>query len=242
MFTGLVEELGEVVAVDRGPDSLVVTLAAGITAQGVRIGDSIAVNGCCLTVVELDESRRGPVHAEHLNVHWSAHVMAESLARTTLGGLLPGDRVNLERAMSAEGRLGGHVVQGHVDGVATLTDRTPGDGWEVVGFDLDPALAAGVVEKGSITLDGVSLTVVQAPPATGGRLTVSLIPETLQRTTLGHRLPGDRVNVELDVLGKYVARALGPTVDAAVDAAVRRVLGELLQGTDVQDLLEGKGN
>lgn len=239
MFTGLVEELGEVVAVEHGADSMTLTLAAGITAAGVRTGDSIAVNGCCLTVVDFSaapEPRAGEEPAG-LRVHWSAHVMAESLARTTLGDLKPGDRVNLERAMAAEGRLGGHVVQGHVDGIATVTDRTPGDGWEVVGFDLDASLAAGIVEKGSITLDGVSLTVVDAPPVGGGRLTVSLIPETLQRTTLGTRRPGERVNVEIDVLGKYVARALGPAVDAAVEAAVESAVRRALARQS-----EGEGN
>ena len=191
-------------------------------AADAQIGDSIAVNGCCLTVVGLYSYAGGT----DLTMSWSAYVMAETLAKTTLGDLRPGDRINLERAVGADGRLGGHVVQGHIDGVAVLTDRTPGDGWERVGFELPAELAEGVVAKGSITLDGVSLTVVDAPPPTGGRLSVSLIPETLQRTTLGTRRPGERVNVELDVLGKYVARALGPMLEAAVDAAVRRALGQ----------------
>ena len=142
---------------------------------------------------------------------FSVDVMPETLHRSTLGRLHPGDPVNLERAMRADGRFGGHVVQGHVDGTATLVERTPADRWEVLRLSLPGALAAYVVEKGSVTLDGVSLTVVSVD---GSSMTVSLIPETLARTTLGTRAVGDEVNVEVDVLAKYVERLLAVRRDA----------------------------
>ena len=193
MFTGIVEELGHVVALERGADSARLTVAGPRVVSDAVHGASISVNGVCLTVVEHD--------AEQFTVD----VMAESLARTSLGALSPGDRVNLERAMAAGGRFGGHVVQGHVDGTARILGRTPGDRWEVVRFSLGADLARYVVEKGSITVDGVSLTV----SAVGDDwFEVSLIPTTLALTTLGHKGVGDPVNLEVDVLAKYVERLL----------------------------------
>jgi riboflavin synthase len=165
--------------------------------EGVALGDSISVNGCCLTVAQTD--------GRHL---WTADVMQETLDKTSLHGARAGDRVNLERAVTVDKRLGGHIVQGHVDGVGLVTARTPSEHWEVVEISMPDELAKYLVDKGSITVDGVSLTVVEA-----GRdsFTVSLIPETLARTTLGFRQPGDRVNLEVDVLAKYVERLLNLT-------------------------------
>jgi riboflavin synthase len=166
-----------------------------VTSDAVH-GASIAVNGVCLTVVE---------HAEGA---FTVDVMAETLNRSSLGALRRGDRVNLERAMAAGGRFGGHVVQGHVDGTATILERVPGDRWEVVRFSLPADVARYVVEKGSITVDGVSLTVASVDDDS---FTVSLIPTTLGLTTLGHKAVGDPVNLEVDVLAKYVERLLTTT-------------------------------
>ena len=196
MFTGIVEELGWVSAVDSGEDSARLRLRGPMVTSDARHGASIAVNGVCLTVVE------------HGGDEFSVDVMAETLRRSSLGALRPGDRVNLERAMPANGRFGGHVVQGHVDGTAEVLDRVPGDRWEVVRFSLPADLVRYVVEKGSITVDGVSLTVASVDD-TG--FTVSLIPTTLALTTLGHKGVGDLVNLEVDVLAKYVERLLTTT-------------------------------
>ncbi|MDT0268865.1 riboflavin synthase [Streptomyces sp. DSM 44915] len=193
MFTGIVEELGQVVAVERLGDSARLRLRATTVVEDAAHGSSIAVNGACLTVVEL-----GPDG-------FTADVMAETLTRSSLGGLAPGDRVNLERPMALGGRLGGHLVQGHVDGTAEVLAREPGERWESVTFALPPALARYVVEKGSIAVDGVSLTVVAAG---ADRFSVGLIPTTLELTTLGHRQPGDLVNLEVDLLAKHVERLL----------------------------------
>jgi riboflavin synthase len=193
MFTGIIEELGTVAAVEDQGDAIRLTVRADETLSDAALGDSIAVNGCCLTV------------AERTDTTWTADVMAETLAKTSTGRLVPGDRVNLERAVTAEKRLGGHVVQGHVDGVGTVLSRTPSEHWTVVeiGFPEDVDLARYLVDKGSITVDGTSLTVVEAKDAS---FTVSLIPETLARTTLGFRDPGDPVNLEVDVLAKHVEK------------------------------------
>ena len=196
MFTGIVEELGWVSAVDSGEDSARLRLRGPMVTSDARHGASIAVNGVCLTVVE------------HGGDEFSVDVMAETLRRSSLGALRPGDRVNLERAMPANGRFGGHVVQGHVDGTAEVLDRVPGDRWEVVRFSLPADLVRYVVEKGSITVDGVSLTVASVDDA---GFTVSLIPTTLALTTLGHKGVGDLVNLEVDVLAKYVERLLTTT-------------------------------
>jgi riboflavin synthase len=193
MFTGIVEERGEVVGVDVGTDSGTLTLRAPtVTADAVR-GASIAVNGVCLTVVDVADGA------------FTVDVMRETLDRSALGSLRPGAAVNLERAVRASDRLGGHIVQGHVDGVGTVVSRTPGDRWEVVRIGLDAALSRYVVEKGSIAVDGVSLTV----SAVGDRwFDVSLIPTTLELTTLGRRQPGEQVNLEVDVIAKYIERLL----------------------------------
>jgi riboflavin synthase len=193
MFTGIVEELGTVEDVADQGDAVRLTIRAETLLDDVRAGDSIAVNGCCLTV------------AERTDGTWTADVMQETLDKTSLAGVAPGDRVNLERAVTADKRLGGHIVQGHVDGVGTVVARTPSEHWEVVEIALPSGLGRYLVDKGSITVDGVSLTVVEAGDAS---FTVSLIPETLARTTLGFRGAGDRVNLEADVIAKHVEKLL----------------------------------
>ncbi|MEP6855845.1 MAG: riboflavin synthase [Pedococcus sp.] len=193
MFTGIVEELGRAVGLDAGEDSARLTVSGPLVTTDAVHGASISVNGVCLTVVE------------HAGGEFTVDVMAETLRRSSLGALVPGAPVNLERAMPANGRFGGHVVQGHVDGTATITHRTPGDRWEVLGFTLPPTLARYVVEKGSITVDGVSLTVASVDDTS---FTVSLIPTTLGLTTLGHKGVGDPVNLEVDVIAKYVERLM----------------------------------
>jgi riboflavin synthase len=203
MFTGIVEELGTAEAVERQSDAVRLTVRAATVLEDTRPGDSISVNGCCLTVAERGDAT------------WTADVMAETLAKTGLGSLAPGDRVNLERAATVGSRLGGHLVQGHVDAVGQVVRRDPGEHWDVVTISMPADLAPYLVDKGSITVDGVSLTVVDARD---DEFTVSLIPETLRRTTLGFREPGDSVNLEVDVIGKYVARQLGLRVGTEVSA------------------------
>ncbi|MEU2264168.1 riboflavin synthase [Streptomyces sp. NPDC019645] len=200
MFTGIVEELGEVTAVEDLGDASRFRLRGPVVTDGAKHGDSIAVNGVCLTVVETADGE------------FTADVMAETLKRSSLGALGAGSRVNLERPMVADGRFGGHIVQGHVDGTGTIVERTPSEHWEIVKVSLPAELSRYVVEKGSITVDGVSLTVVDA-----GRdhFTVSLIPTTLALTTLGAKQPGDPVNLEVDIVAKYVERMLGDRGDRA---------------------------
>lgn len=200
MFTGIVEELGAVAAIEPGEDSARLTVRGPLVTADVTHGASIAVNGVCLTVVSHDDGE------------FTVDVMAETLRRSGLGALRTGDRVNLERAMAAGGRFGGHVVQGHVDGTGQILDRQPGDRWEVVRFSLPEDLARYVVEKGSITVDGVSLTVASVDDSS---FTASLIPTTLDLTTLGHKEIGDPVNLEVDVLAKYVERLLSAHPNAA---------------------------
>lgn len=200
MFTGIVEEIGEVVDLDRLGDSAVLTVAAGRVADpadGLAHGASIAVNGVCLTVVGWD------AEGERTRIRFD--VMGETLKRSVIGGLRPGDPVNLERAVRADARLDGHVVQGHVDGTGVVLSRTPGEQWEAVRFGLPGELARYVAEKGSIAVDGVSLTVSGVG---ADWFEVGLIPETLRATTLGRKAAGDAVNLEVDVLAKYVARLL----------------------------------
>ncbi len=196
MFTGIVETLGTVIAVDE------LTAAARLTIRStglddVRPGDSVAVNGVCLTAVTNDPAL------------FTADVMNETLTRSTLGSLHPGEPVNLERAVTPTTRLGGHIVQGHVDGVGIVRARRSSERWDLVDIELPVELTKYVVEKGSIALDGVSLTVAAVE---GSTIRVSLIPETLARTTLGTRAVGDGVNVEVDVLAKYVERLLADGV------------------------------
>lgn len=193
MFTGIVEELGEVVAADHTPESARLTVRASTVTTDAARGASIAVNGVCLTVVEVADGG------------FTADVMRETLDRSALAALQPGAQVNLERAVRASDRLGGHIVQGHVDGVGTVVSRTPGDRWEVVRIGLEDTLARYVVEKGSVAVDGVSLTVSGMGP---GWFEVSLIPTTLELTTLGGCGPGELVNIEVDVIAKYVERLL----------------------------------
>ena len=190
MFTGIVEELGEVV--ER--EAEVLTLRGPVVTGDARPGDSIAVNGVCLTVVEA----KGDT--------FTVEVMKETYDRSSLGSLVPGDRVNLERAVTAATRLGGHIMQGHVDAVGVIESKAPGGGWEDVRITLPTGLDRYIVEKGSIAVDGISLTVVSVD-ATG--FTVSLIPTTLALTTLGHKGVGALVNLEVDVIAKYVEKMLG---------------------------------
>ncbi|MFZ3556100.1 riboflavin synthase [Streptomyces sp. BH055] len=194
MFTGIVEELGEITAVENLDDACRFRVRGPVVTEGAKHGDSIAVNGVCLTVVE------------HENDEFTADVMAETLKRSSLGALATGSRVNLERPMVADGRFGGHVVQGHVDGTGTIVERTPSEHWEIVKISLPAELSKYVVEKGSITVDGVSLTVVEAAE---DYFTISLIPTTLDLTTLGVKQAGDPVNLEVDIIAKYVERMLG---------------------------------
>jgi len=200
VFTGIVEELGEVTAVEDLGDAARFRLRGPVVTQGARHGDSIAVNGVCLTVVD------------HEGDEFTADVMAETLKRSSLGVLTVGSRVNLERPTAVGARLGGHIVQGHVDGTGTILERTPSEHWEVVRISLPAHLARYVVQKGSITVDGISLTVVEAGE---DFFTVSLIPTTLALTTLGLKQPGDPVNLEVDVVAKYVERLLGDRVQGA---------------------------
>jgi riboflavin synthase len=195
MFTGIVEELGVVEALQDQCDAVRLTVRGPHVTEDARLGDSVAVNGCCLTVAE----RHGET--------FTADVMRETLDKTSLGALEPGGRVNLERAVTATSRLGGHIVQGHVDGTGSVVRREPSAHWELVEISLPPDLARYLVPKGSVTVDGVSLTVVAVGDES---FTVSLIPETLARTTLGHREPGEPVNLEVDVIAKYVERLVAP--------------------------------
>ena len=201
MFTGIVEELGTVTAVEEGSESARLTIRGPRVTSDAVHGASIAVNGVCLTVTDVAADS------------FSVDVMAQTLALTGVGDLAPGDRVNLERAMRADGRFGGHIVQGHVDATATVISREPGDRWETVRFTLPDGLSRYLVPQGSITVDGVSLTVASLSTDS---FTVSLIPTTLELTTLGHRRPGARVNLEVDVLAKYVERLLAARTDQEV--------------------------
>jgi len=195
MFTGIVEELGEVVRLtDSGGDSAVLAVRGPLVTSDARHGDSISVNGVCLTVID------------NVDGVFTADVMGETLRRSSLGALEVGRQVNLERAAALGSRLGGHLVQGHVDGVARLVAREPAADWEVVRFSLPAELARYVVEKGSITVDGVSLTVMAVDDET---FSVGLIPTTSKLTVLGGKDVGDPVNLEVDVIAKYVEKMLG---------------------------------
>ncbi|MFB2586915.1 riboflavin synthase [Herbiconiux liukaitaii] len=200
MFTGIIEELGEVLAVERTADAAIITVRAPLAVSDAHHGDSIAVSGVCLTVVDQTADT------------FRADVMAQTLSMSTIGSLAVGDPVNLERAARVGDRLGGHIVQGHVDGTSTVLAVTPGEAWSVLRFTLDDTLAPLVVDKGSISVSGVSLTVSSVghdeggPHAGGHWFEVSLIPETLTATTLGALAAGDRVNIETDVLARHVER------------------------------------
>ncbi|MEJ7635663.1 riboflavin synthase [Aeromicrobium sp.] len=202
MFTGLIEEKGTIISVEDLGDSLRLTIRGPLVTSDAHHGDSIAVSGVCLTVMAQDAGT------------FAAEVVKESLDKTSLGDLRVGDEVNLERATQAGARLGGHIVQGHVDGTGRVIDRTPSEHWEVVRIGLPPELARYLVAKGSVTVDGTSLTVVevvdrQESDTSEPWFSISLIPTTLAETTLGSKAPGDRVNLEVDILAKYVERLLG---------------------------------
>lgn len=198
MFTGLVEEVGTVRSVTAVGNGARVVIEAALVLDDARLGASIAVNGCCLTVVEFDATS------------WAADAVPETLDRTNLGALRPGDAVNLERPLAADGRYGGHVVQGHVDATAAVVaiDELD-DGSFRYTFELPPAIADYVVEKGSIAVDGISLTVARVDPST---FSIAIIPHTHEVTTIGRRTVGDRVNLEADVLAKYVERLVRPSL------------------------------
>jgi riboflavin synthase len=198
MFTGIIEEIGEVIAWERTLDAARITVRGPLAASGTGHGDSISVSGVCLTVTDF-----GP--------DWfAADVMAETIAMSTLTAPAPGSTVNLERAAHLGDRLGGHIVQGHIDGTSAVLSITEGTAWRVLRLSLTPELAPLVARKGSIAVDGVSLTVsaVSAATAEVGWFEVSLIPETLQATTLGERAAGDTVNIETDILARQLDRQL----------------------------------
>lgn len=205
MFTGIVEEVGTLLVREDHGDAAVLRIGARTVLGDVALGDSISVNGVCLTVTAV-EPKDGVARAA-----WTTDVMAETLRRSSLGALDEGAPVNLERAVTPQTRLGGHMVQGHVDGVGSVLSRTPGEHWEVVRVALPRELARYVVEKGSIAVDGVSLTVSAVSPAADVEpwFEVSLIPTTLRETTMGRRAVGNPVNLEVDVIAKYVERLLG---------------------------------
>jgi riboflavin synthase len=207
MFTGIVEELGQVVAVDVMGDSVRLRVRGPLATSDVAAGDSIAVNGCCLTVVD---SRDGA---------FAADVMRETLDKTSLGGLRPGAPVNLERAITAGSRLGGHIVQGHVDGTGLISSRTTSEHWEIIWVEIPRSLTRYIAVKGSVAVDGVSLTVVDLRDGERPSFSVALIPTTLERTTLGTKAAGDSVNLEVDVVAKYVERLLAGSVRQEGDAS-----------------------
>ena len=193
MFTGIIEELGTVASVEVLPDSIRLGIKGDLVRQDLSQGESISVNGVCLTAAEITSDG------------FIADVMLETLNRSSLSGISKGESVNLERAMSGAGRFGGHVVQGHVDGVAEIVSREPSANWEVVKIKIPAELSKYVVHKGSITFDGVSLTVNEISDNT---VSLSLIPETLRLTTLGTKQVGDKLNVEADILAKHIEKLI----------------------------------
>lgn len=193
MFTGIIEELGKVLAIEEQQDAIRLTIGASKVLDDLGRGDSISCSGTCLTAIEIDDKG------------FTADVMLETLKRSSLSEVKVGDPINLERAMSAKTRFGGHVVQGHVDGVGEVVSREPSENWEWVRIRIPHELMKYVVHKGSITLDGISLTVNEID---GDIVGVSLIPETLKVTTLGYKQPGAKVNVEADVLAKHIERLM----------------------------------
>lgn len=199
MFTGIVEEIGTIRSVRRGAHSSILSIGAKLVLSDLKIGDSVAVNGVCLTATAKDESG------------FSADVMHETLNRSSLGSLTIGSRVNLERAMAADGRFGGHIVSGHIDGTGKVSSVRRDDNAVWYTIDTAPSLLRYIVEKGSITIDGISLTVARV---TNTDFSVSLIPHTAAVTILGEKRPGDTVNLETDIIGKYVEKLLTtPAVD-----------------------------
>ena len=203
MFTGIVEELGTIRSIRRGAASAVLSIGAEAVLSDLRIGDSVAVNGVCLTATGVDGSG------------FTADVMHETLQRSSLGALGPGSRVNLERAMAADGRFGGHIVSGHIDGTGTIAERRRDDNAVWYTVSASPALLRYIVEKGSIAMDGISLTVAGV---TERDFSVSVIPHTAAVTILGGKGPGDVVNLETDIIGKYVEKLLRPWETEAAPA------------------------
>ncbi len=193
MFTGIIEELGKVVAIEEQPDALRLTISGPLVTSDIKRGDSISCSGVCLTAIEIE------------NGTFTADVMKETLRLTSLDGVKVGDPINLERAMTMQTRFGGHHVQGHVDGVGHFISREKSDNWDWVRIQVPKELMKYVVLKGSITLDGISLTVNELGEDFVG---LSLIPETLRLTTLGYKSPGDKVNVEVDVMAKHIERLI----------------------------------
>ena len=193
MFTGIIEELGKVVAIEEQPDALRLTIAGPLVTSDIKRGDSISCSGVCLTAVELE------------NGSFTADVMKETLRLTSLDGVKVGDPINLERAMTMQTRFGGHHVQGHVDGVGHFLSREKSENWDWVRIQVPKELMKYIVLKGSITIDGISLTVNEVGDDFVG---LSLIPETLRLTTLGYKTPGDKVNVEVDVMAKHIERLI----------------------------------
>lgn len=193
MFTGIIEELGKVLAIEKQPDAIRLTIGCEKVLSDLGRGDSISCSGTCLTAIEIDDKS------------FTADVMLETLKRSSLDGVAVGDVINLERAMNHDTRFGGHIVQGHVDGVGEIVSREKSDNWDWVKISIPHDLMKYVVHKGSITLDGISLTVNDID---GDVVAVSLIPETLKVTTLGYKNPGDKVNVEADVLAKHIERLM----------------------------------
>jgi riboflavin synthase len=202
MFTGLIEELGQVAAIEPQQDAMRLTIKGNITLSDLKRGDSIAVNGACLTAVEID------AHG------FTADVMQETLDKTALGSLKVGSPVNLERAMNAATRFGGHMVLGHVDGVGHFVSRELSDNWHWVRIELPADLMRYVVLKGSVTIDGISLTVNEVE---GNVIGLSLIPETLKLTTLGSKGPGDQVNIEVDVMAKHIEKLMDARLTALAE-------------------------
>jgi riboflavin synthase len=226
VFTGIVEDLGEVEAVEHLGDFARIHVRSTIVTEDARVGDSICVNGVCLTVTGLVTSRPTPAGTTapeppgHTPLGFAADVMGETLRHSSLKSVAPGTKVNLERSVRLADRLGGHLVQGHTDGTGTVLRREEEENWDVVRIGLPASLARYVVYKGSITVDGVSLTVSGIGSAAdsasghgGDWFEVSLIPETLKRTTLGIKQAGAEVNLEVDVVAKYVEKLLGAPGD-----------------------------
>ena len=205
MFTGIIEELGTIRSIRRGAASAVLSIGAEAVLSDLRIGDSVAVNGVCLTATGVDGSG------------FTADVMHETLQRSSLGALGPGSRVNLERAMAADGRFGGHIVSGHIDGTGTIAERRRDDNAVWYTVSAPPALLRYIVEKGSIAIDGISLTVASVE---ADRFSVSVIPHTAAVTLLGAKGPGDVVNLETDIIGKYVERLLRPADTPAARSGI----------------------
>ena len=211
MFTGIVEDLGEVEAVEHLGDFARIHVRSAVVTQDAKPGDSICVSGVCLTVTSLISSRPRAAEGTHeppssTPLGFTADVMGETLRHSSLKSVAPGTKVNLERSVRLADRLGGHLVQGHTDGTATVISRDPQESWDVVRIGLPADLARYVVHKGSVTVDGISLTVSGID---NDWFEVSLIPETLKRTTLGLKQPGAEVNLEVDVIAKYVEKLVG---------------------------------